>query len=614
MQPHWHYHSASKSYTITVQPHWHYPSASQSYTIPVQPACTIPVPASLTLSQCQRRSHYLSVTRARCPSVTLPETLSQCVWWNYRSSIPYHHQPRPPDRWAVGLCQNQPATAFTDIWPKKSKGPNWTESKGPQASSLSMTCLGLQGPARVPPVPLSQWDYVTCTSQFTLCTTIFEQMRSFTNSGCQQLQVFSFKNFFWVSTTSSKFCFLRKMVTIPVTTTAFDLRWLIESMLCILEKDMQEMLPNVVHYDPNVSYNDAVNAMFFGGMQDKCTTQWTRIPRNPKNHWQKNPFIKTKTPFIKIEASIRPWSEHDPNMIRAWSDHELVISHPPVRRGYFSRFGDAFCIENYNISRSGYLPKFHPILCLPRKMTLQHHQMLRLPRKVTLQDHQILLLPRKVALQDHQMLRLPQKVNCYWAVTQLSCYWTVTQLSCYWTVTELSCYWTVTDLSWTCYSSELLLNCYSSELLLNCYSTELNLLLKWAVTELLLKWAVTELLLNWAVTELLLNWAVTELLLNWAVTELLLNWAVIELLLNWAEPVTQVSRYWTVTQLSWTCYSSELLLNCYSSELLLNCYSTELLLNCYSTELNLLLNWAVTELLLKWAVIELSCYCIFKTS
>ena len=226
-----------------------------------------------------------------------------------------------------------------------------------------------------------------------------------------------------------------------------------------------------------------------------------------------------------VEASIpmRGRFDHDPSMIRTWSDHELVISHPPVRRGYFSRFGDAFCIENYNISRSGYLPKFHPILCLPRKMTLQHHQMLRLPRKVTLQDHQILLLPRKVALQDHQMLRLPQKVNCYWAVTQLSCYWTVTQLSCYWTVTELSCYWTVTELSWTCYSSEPLLNCYS---------TELNLLLKWAVTELLLKWAVTELLLNWAVTELLLNWA---------------------------EPVTQLSCYWTVTQVS--CYWTELLLH-----------------------------------------------------
>ena len=76
--------------------------------------------------------------------------------------------------------------------------------------------------------------------------------------------------------------------------------------------------------------------------------------------------------------------EHDPNMIRAWSDHELVISHPPVRGGYISCFEDAFCIENYNISRSGYLPRFHRILRLPRKVTLQDHQILHLPRKMIL--------------------------------------------------------------------------------------------------------------------------------------------------------------------------------------------------------------------------------------
>ena len=72
----------------------------------------------------------------------------------------------------------------------------------------------------------------------------------------------------------------------------------------------------------------------------------------------------------------------DSTMIRTWSEHELVISHPPVRRGYFSRFGDAFCIVFYNISRSGYLLKFHRILRLPRKVTLRHHQILRLPRKM----------------------------------------------------------------------------------------------------------------------------------------------------------------------------------------------------------------------------------------
>ena len=100
----------------------------------------------------------------------------------------------------------------------------------------------------------------------------------------------------------------------------------------------------------------------------------------------------------------------DSSMIRAWSEHELVISHPPVRRGYFSRFGDAFCIENYNISRFGYLPKSHRILRLPQKVTLQDPQMLRQPQKMTFQDHQILRLSQKVRLQDHQILRLPRKM------------------------------------------------------------------------------------------------------------------------------------------------------------------------------------------------------------
>ena len=134
---------------------------------------------------------------------------------------------------------------------------------------------------------------------------------------------------------------------------------------------------------------------------------------------------------------IRTWSEHDPTMIRPWSEHELVISHPPVRRGYFSRFGDAFCIENYNISRSGYLLKFHRILRLPRKVTLQPHQMLLLPRKmmriidcrriwnviytmrratgITLQPHQILCLPRKSALQNLSEIlreRLKRQFQC----------------------------------------------------------------------------------------------------------------------------------------------------------------------------------------------------------
>ena len=123
----------------------------------------------------------------------------------------------------------------------------------------------------------------------------------------------------------------------------------------------------------------------------------------------------------------------DPRMIREWSEQETVRRNPPRNRGYFSRPPRAFCIEKYNISRSGYHSKFHRILRLPRKVTVQHHQILRLPRKVTVQHHQILRLPRKVTvmtdprhiwnvtynarnnhsviLQHHRILRLPRKMT-----------------------------------------------------------------------------------------------------------------------------------------------------------------------------------------------------------
>ena len=97
-------------------------------------------------------------------------------------------------------------------------------------------------------------------------------------------------------------------------------------------------------------------------------------------------------------------SDHDPRM-------KPSLRNPPLNRGYFSRPPRAFCIEKCNISRSGYHSKFHEILHLPRKVTLELHQMLRLPRKVTFELHQILRLPRKVALQLHQLLRLPPKVT-----------------------------------------------------------------------------------------------------------------------------------------------------------------------------------------------------------
>ena len=108
--------------------------------------------------------------------------------------------------------------------------------------------------------------------------------------------------------------------------------------------------------------------------------------------------------------------------MRSRSDHDPTI--------------DAFCIENYNVSRSGCLPKFHQMLRLPGKVTLQHHQMLRLPRKVTLQHHQKLRLPRTVTLLSRYFteLRLPRTVTllnrCF---IELLLYWTATLLNCYFT-------------------------------------------------------------------------------------------------------------------------------------------------------------------------------------
>ena len=83
--------------------------------------------------------------------------------------------------------------------------------------------------------------------------------------------------------------------------------------------------------------------------------------------------------------------EQIPKIIRRWSDHEIVISHPPLRRPYSSHLVNAFCMEKYNISRSGYLPKCHQMLRLPRKVTLQLHQILRLPRKMNL-----MINPRRI--------------------------------------------------------------------------------------------------------------------------------------------------------------------------------------------------------------------------
>ena len=58
-------------------------------------------------------------------------------------------------------------------------------------------------------------------------------------------------------------------------------------------------------------------------------------------------------------------------MIRAWSDHEIVISYPPLPKPNSSHLGNAFYMKKYKLSRSGYPPELHEMVRLPRKIALQ---------------------------------------------------------------------------------------------------------------------------------------------------------------------------------------------------------------------------------------------------
>ena len=184
--------------------------------------------------------------------------------------------------------------------------------------------------------------------------------------------------------------------------------------------------------------------------------QILRLPRKvalPNAHKSKRNLPKT----VEASFTMRGRFNHDPNM--------RSFSHPLVRRGYFSQFGDAFCIGNYSMSRSGYLPKFHQMLPLPRKVTLQHHQMLRLPRTTTSpisapatkSDPANAAPATKNDSHDWSRSHMKRHLQCaeqphselltLWTVTWLSCCFT--QLLLYWTVTLLNCYLTDLLLDWT---------------------------------------------------------------------------------------------------------------------------------------------------------------------
>ena len=142
------------------------------------------------------------------------------------------------------------------------------------------------------------------------------------------------------------------------------------------------------------------------------THQILRLPRKMTIQHLAEICGKQLKRHFQCAADPRPFrdrSEHDPRPFAS-------VRNPPRNRGCFSRSGRTVCIEKYNISRSGYLSKFHQVLRLPLKVPLELHQVLRLPRKVTLELHQVLRLPRKVTLDLHQVLRLPHRMtrDCNW--------------------------------------------------------------------------------------------------------------------------------------------------------------------------------------------------------
>ena len=111
--------------------------------------------------------------------------------------------------------------------------------------------------------------------------------------------------------------------------------------------------------------------------------------------------------------------EDNPTMIRAWSDHEIVISHSPLRRPYSSHLGDAFCMENTTFRAPAIYQIFTKCCACHEKwhsnftkycachakwiswlirIRYETSFTMRGATRVTLQLHQILRLPRKLTL------------------------------------------------------------------------------------------------------------------------------------------------------------------------------------------------------------------------
>ena len=187
----------------------------------------------------------------------------------------------------------------------------------------------------------------------------------------------------------------------------------------------------------------------------------------------------------------------DPRSFREWSEHETVSPQPAAQPRLLFALAMRICLWKIQHFALRLLSKFHQVLRMPRKVTLQLHSVLRLPQKVTIIITwlycylTLLLLDNSfylalLLLDDSYHLTLLLLDDSYYLTipfTWLRCYFTLLLLddSYYLTIpfTWLRCYFTLLllDDSYYLTSPFTWLRCYFTLLLIDdsCYLTLLLL-------------------------------------------------------------------------------------------------------------------------------------------
>ena len=110
--------------------------------------------------------------------------------------------------------------------------------------------------------------------------------------------------------------------------------------------------------------------------------------------------------------------EDNPGIIRAWSEHEIVISHPPLRRPYSSDLGDDFVLKNTTFRAPAISQNVTKCCACHEKSHSNftkccacHAKCISWLIRVTYETSFTMRGASNVNLQPQQILRLPRKMN-----------------------------------------------------------------------------------------------------------------------------------------------------------------------------------------------------------